>query len=180
VSPPPLEIRRATAGDAPPLAEFAARAFVDAYGPANAPADVALHLARTYGIERQADELAAKDIRCLLALEAGAIVGYACLCEGSRHPAIEAPAPCEVRRFYVDGARHGRGVAAALMDAAVAAARAAGARTLWLTTWERSARARGFYAKHGFADVGATTFMLGASPQTDRLLVRRLDERPAA
>ena len=171
-----VEIRLATAADTPALAEFATRAFLDAYGPANDPDDVALHVERTYGAERQAAELAA-GIRCLLAVEGGAIVGYASLCEGAAHPGVEATAPCELRRFYVDRSRHGRGVAAALMDAAVTAARAAGARSLWLTTWEHSRRARGFYAKSGFVDVGATTFMLGASLQTDRLLVRALDQR---
>jgi GNAT superfamily N-acetyltransferase len=178
VSAPPLEIRRATAADVPALAEFATRTFLDAYGPANDPGDVALHVERTYGAERLAEEIAA-GIRCLLALEAGAIVGYASLCADCGHPGVAAPSPCELRKFYVDRARHGRGVAAALMDAAVAEARAAGARTLWLTTWEHSQRARGFYAKCGFVDVGTATFLLGASPQTDRLLVRRIDERPA-
>jgi diamine N-acetyltransferase len=175
VSRPALAIRRASRDDAAALAEFAARAFRDAYGPVNDPADVALHVARNFGAERQAVELDAAGARCVLALEDGAIVGYALLCVGAGHPAIAAPAPCEVRRFYVAGARHGRGVAPALMAAAIGEARAAGARTLWLTTWEHSARARGFYAKSGFADVGATTFLLGASPQTDRLLVLRLD-----
>jgi diamine N-acetyltransferase len=169
------EIRRATAGDASALAAFATRAFIDAYGPANDPRDVELHVARTFGVERQAAELAAAGVRCLLALEDTTLVGYAILSAGSRHAAVAAQAPCEIRRFYVDGSRHGGGVATALMDAAVAEAHATGCSTLWLTTWEHSLRARAFYAKSGFVDVGATTFMLGASLQTDRLLVRRID-----
>jgi GNAT superfamily N-acetyltransferase len=170
----PPAIRRATAGDAAALAAFAARAFVDAYGLRNDPADVAQHVARTYSTERQSEELATAGVHCLLALEDAAIVGYALLGEGSGHEAVPARSPCEIRRFYVDGSRHGQGVASALMEAAAGEARAAGCCTLWLTTWEHSLRARGFYAKSGFVDVGATTFLLGSSLQTDRLLVRRL------
>ncbi len=169
------EIRWAVPGDAGTLAAFAKRAFVEAYGPLNTPEDVAGHVARHYGVEHQAAELAAAGSHCVLALEAGTIVGYALLAIGAAHAAVAARAPCEIRRFYVDASRHGRGVAAALMDAAAAAARAAGCTALWLTTWEHSLRARAFYAKHAFRDVGTTSFLLGATPQVDRLLVRRLD-----
>jgi len=168
-------IRRATPADAAELAAFAVRAFREAYGPRNEPADVELHVAETYDADQTAAELADAAVRCLLALEDGAIVGYALLGAGRAHAAVAARAPCEVRRFYVDGSRHGRGVAAALMAAAVDEARDAGCDRLWLTTWEHSLRARRFYAKSGFDDVGTTTFRLGASLQTDRLLVRPLD-----
>jgi len=165
-------VRAATAADAGALAEFAARAFAAAYGPANDPADTALHIARTYGERQQAAEIAAA--HCLLAVDAGAIVGYALVCVGSSHPDIATPAPSEVRRFYVDERYHGRGVASALMEAAAGHSRASGAASLWLTVWEQSPRARAFYAKAGFRDVGSTSFLLGRSAQTDRVLVRRL------
>ena len=60
------------------------------------------------------------------------------------------------------------------MDAAVEAAAARGARTLWLGVWERNARAIAFYAKCGFADVGAQPFTLGADVQTDRVMALAL------
>lgn len=175
MSAPGAAIRRAGAGDAAALAAFAERAFLESYGPLNAADDVREHVARHYGPARQAAELAAPGAHCLLAVEDGAIVGYALLAAGSGHAALAGGTPCEIRRFYVDGRHHGRGVAAALMDAAVDAARGAGCTTLWLTTWEHSLRARAFYAKHGFQDVGTSTFLLGATPQTDRLLVRPLE-----
>ena len=60
-----------------------------------------------------------------------------------------------------------RGVAPALMDAALDAARARGAQTLWLGVWERNPRAVAFYAKYGFVRVGEHTFVLGGDAQTD-------------
>ena len=172
---PEPAIRRATAADAAALAEFAARVFRAVYAGCNDPADIDLHVGRNFATSLQEAEIAAPGCCYLLALESAAIVGYACLQQGAAHPAAPGPMPCELRRFYVDPARHGRGVAALLMAAAVREAHGAGARTLWLLAWEHYPRARRFYAKQGFADVGQTTFVLGRSAQTDRLLVRALD-----
>ena len=171
---PPVTIRRAAADDAASLAAFGARVFRAAFAAENDAEDMRLHLARTYTAPLQAAEIALPGCRCLLALEATTIVGYACLQQGAMHAAVGGAAPCEIRRFYVDPARHGTGVATTLMAAAAADARASGARTLWLGCWERSPRALRFYAKQGFVDVGYTTFVLGRNAQTDRLLVRAL------
>jgi diamine N-acetyltransferase len=171
----PASIRRALPADAPALAEFGERCFRESYAASNEPADLALHLERTYGAELQRRELSDPTMSCLLAIAGEAIVGYALLKTGPAHPAVTGARPCEVRRFYVETTLHGRGVAPALMTAASEAARRSGAATLWLTAWERNPRALGFYAKMGFADLGATTFYLGTNRQTDRVLALRLE-----
>ena len=86
--------------------------------------------------------------------------------------AVRGTAPLELKRLYVARAWHGRRVAQALMDAAIDAAHARGAQTLWLGVWERNPRAVAFYTKYGFARVGEHTFVLGGDPQTDWLLAR--------
>ena len=58
------------------------------------------------------------------------------------------------------------------MNAAIDAARARGAQTLWLGVWERNPRAVAFYEKYGFTRVGEHTFMLGDDAQTDWLFAR--------
>ena len=63
------------------------------------------------------------------------------------------------------------GLAHRLMAAAMDAARELGGRHLWLSVWERNSRAIAFYGKHGFRDVGAEDFWVGADCQTDRILV---------
>ena len=168
------EIRHATAADAAPLAAFAARCFSDTYATVNDPVDMALHLARTFGPDIQAHEIADPQGACLLAVVEGTIAGYTIVRMGAAHACVAGERPCEVRRFYIDHAWHGRGLAPALMRGARAEASARGAATLWLTAWEENPRALGFYAKVGFRDVGAATFLLGRSEQRDRVLVLNL------
>jgi ribosomal protein S18 acetylase RimI-like enzyme len=73
---------------------------------------------------------------------------------------------------------HGLGVAQALMDAALEAARARGAGTVWLGCGSANPRAAAFYRKYGFERVGEHTFVLGADAQTDWLLARPLGDAP--
>lgn len=167
-------LRCATADDAAALAAFGARCFCESYAAQNEPADIALHLARTYGPELQAREIADPAGECLVAVATGEIVGYALLGTGVAHASVTGPSPWQVHRFYVDQRWHGRGLAPALMTAALDAARRRGAGTLWLATWERNPRALGFYAKMGFAEVGVTAFLLGSLRQTDRVMARSL------
>jgi ribosomal protein S18 acetylase RimI-like enzyme len=49
-----------------------------------------------------------------------------------------------------------------------------GRRTLWLGVWERNERAKAFYNKNGFMDVGSHVFMVGTDAQTDRIFLRPL------
>lgn len=60
----------------------------------------------------------------------------------------------DVANIAVAPAARGRGVGAALLDGALAAARAAGARELFLEVRESNAGARALYASRGFAEVG--------------------------
>jgi RimJ/RimL family protein N-acetyltransferase len=54
------------------------------------------------------------------------------------------------------------------------------ARTVWLGVWERNARAKAFYLKAGFNDVGSQVFVVGTDSQTDRTLVRQITTPPIA
>lgn len=164
-----VRVRPATAEDAARLADFARRLFHDTFAADNRPEDMAAYEAATYSPELQRAEIADPAGLVLVAEIGDAWAGYAHLAASAPPPGIAAPA-VELRRFYVDPAWHGRGVAPALMATVREAARERGARSLWLGVWERNPRAIGFYAKCGFADVGSQPFTLGADVQTDRLM----------
>ncbi|MGH7717283.1 MAG: GNAT family N-acetyltransferase [Gemmatimonadaceae bacterium] len=171
-----LRIRVASVADAPLLAELAARTFVETFAAENRAEDMTLHVARRYGVEIQGRELADPALTYLIAEVDGAVAGYALVRAGPAPPCVTGPAPVEIWRFYVDRPWHGSGVAQALMTACESEARRRGGRTLWLGVWERNARARRFYEKSGFRDVGAKPFLLGTDAQTDRIMARDLDE----
>lgn len=175
---PEYEIRHANASDAPALAVFGERTFLDAFAADNAPDDIAAYVAATYGAEHQARDLADPQRTTLVATGLdGGLVAYAQLRTGAPPAGVSAPAPIELLRFYVDRSQHGRGLAQALMAAVFETAAARGAGSIWLGVWERNHRAIAFYRKSGFTDVGSQQFVLGSDRQTDRIMVRTLEGR---
>ncbi len=156
------------------MAELAATTFRDAFGADNDPADLALHLARSYGVAQQAAELAHPAITTLVASVDGALAGYVQLRPGRPPACVTADRPLELWRFYVARAWHGRGVAQQLMAATLAAGRHRGAAALWPGVWEQNPRAQAFYRKSGFVDVGSQTFFVGTDAQTDRVMEHAL------
>lgn len=169
-----MTLRRGTAADAPILTALARDTFFDTFAAANDAADMALHLDRAYGVPQQAAELADPDVVTLLVEEGGQTVAYAQLRTGHVPDCVEGARPVELWRFYVGREWHGRGIAQALMSRVMAEAAIRGARTLWLGVWERNPRARAFYGKCGFEDVGEHVFLFGTDPQTDRVMARPL------
>jgi ribosomal protein S18 acetylase RimI-like enzyme len=181
---PQISIRRAGARDAKALTVFAAQAFRDAFGAENTPHNMERYMTDAFSLERQAAEIADPTGAVLLAERAqqgteDGLVGYARLVTGAPPSAVDPPldgqveSPAiELRRLYVDRRWHGAGVGRVLMDAVVAAAQDAGARTIWLAVWQRNARAIRFYEKCGFTRTGSTRFLLGDDEQTDWLMAR--------
>ena len=133
-----------------------------------------LYLAGNSAPERPAAELRDPGIVTLLAEDGRRLAGYSQLWEGEAPDCVLGASPIEIRRFYVDRAWQGRGIAQALMMATLEQAMARGARTVWLAVWERNLRAQAFYRKCGFDDCGAKEFVLGRDRQTDRVMVRAL------
>lgn len=168
----PITVRRAIPADAVALAAFAARTFAATYSHENTAEDMALHLARAYSAEQQLEEIVDPALDVLVAEDSGALAGYAQLRPGDAPSCVTSPASIELWRFYVDRPWHGRGVAQPLMAAVVEAARARAASAVWLSVWSRNERAKAFYARSGYRQVGATTFVLGTDVQDDWVMER--------
>lgn len=163
-------IRRGTPDDAQALSAFATRTFVDTYGAYNHPDNLRLHLAASYTVARQREELDDPRVVTLLAHSDGQLAAFAQLRRSEAPDCVTCDAAVELHRFYVDRIWHGQGISHALLAQVRRAARALGAATLWLKVWERNPRAIAFYAKSHFVDVGVTDFFVGNDRQTDRVL----------
>lgn len=167
-----ITIRRGTAADAADLTALAARTFHETFAADNRPEDMELHLAQEYGPAQQGAELLDPSITTLLVDIDGQLAGFAQVRSSPVPECVIGEAPLELWRLYVARPWHGRGIAQALMTQVNAEAHRRGAHTLWLGVWERNERAKAFYRKIGFTDVGAHLFMVGEDAQTDRIMVR--------
>lgn len=167
-----ITIRLGVSADADGLADLASRTFRDTFAEANHAEDMALHLALAYGPIQQGRELADPNIVTLLVEASGHLIGYAQLRHGQVPACVKGETPIELWRFYVAQEWHGRGIAQLLMQRVDQEAGKFKARTLWLGVWEHNERARAFYRKCSFVDVGTHVFMVGRDAQTDRILAR--------
>jgi ribosomal protein S18 acetylase RimI-like enzyme len=174
-----LIIRRAEPRDASAVAALGARTFADTFGADNTPDDMQAYLAQTYGESQQLAEFTNPDIVTLLVEERGALVAFSQVRRGPAPACVTLLSPVELWRFYVERGWHGRGIAAALMDAALSTGRELGGSSVWLSVWERNPRAIAFYTKCGFSDVGSKVFVVGTDHQTDRVMAREIRHEPS-
>ena len=175
-SAPNLIIRRGKPGDAALLAELGAQTFSETFAPDNSAQDMETYLAAAFSHAQQSAELADSTSLFLIAETNGVATGYAMLRSGNVLDSISGDKPIELVRLYVSLTSLGSGVGAALMQACIDEAKQRGYKTLWLGVWERNARARAFYRKWDFREIGTHVFQLGNDPQTDILMQRDISD----
>ena len=173
-SAPAMRIRPATLADAATLTDLGARTFRDTFAADNTPENVEAFLASHYRPDLQEAELREPRNLYLLAEVSGVPAGFALLRDGAREQGVRAEHPLHLSRLYVDRAFLGARVGAALMSRCLEEGRARGHDVLWLGVWEHNARARAFYARWGFTEVGEMRFLFGNDPQRDLVLALTL------
>ena len=171
---PEFLIRLGSTSDATDLAKLAERTFRDTFATSCTPEDMELLCAESYGTATQRAELNDPDITTLLVEIDNELAGYAQLRSSEAPECVTGDVPIELSRFYVDRPWHGRGIAQELMRRVESEAISRGGRTLWLGVWEHNERAKAFYQKHCFTDVGSHIFMVGTDAQTDRIMTKAI------
>ena len=170
--PTARNMRIATPDDAPMLSAFAERTFRETFGAANKAEDMDAYVGVTYSEAIQRRELSDPARHTIIVEQDGTTIAFAQLRDGGPPECDVGPEPVELLRFYVDRPWQGQGIAQALMDAVIDAARARGARTIHLGVWETNTRAIAFYTKCGFREVADREFILGTDVQRDLILAR--------
>jgi GNAT superfamily N-acetyltransferase len=170
-------IRHAGIDDACLLAELGARTFNETFADDNSAENMAAYLAEAFGQTQLIAELADEQSTFFIAEVDGIAVGYAKLHPGDAPEEVKGEKPLELVRLYVSQEWLGRNIGAALMRYCVDEASRQGCRTLWLGVWERNHRARAFYRKWDFLEVGTHIFQLGDDAQTDILMARPIERR---
>lgn len=160
--------RTATAADAPLMSRIGPQAFSETFGHLYAPENLAAFLLN-HSEGSWLEEL--EDARHIVRIAEldGQAVGYAKV--GPVSLPFEASGPAaELDQLYVLQPWHGTGVARALMDWAMAEARARGAEQMILSVFVDNHRAQRFYARYGFEQVGTYDFMVGNHRDEDLIM----------
>lgn len=176
-----MKLRPVTLADAPALAVLGRDSFTDAFGHLYRPEDLAAFLAETHDETVVAGEIAGDECRHALAVaDDGVLLGYCKL----RHPSklaghSDARDPLELGQLYCAASATGRGVGAALMNWALAEARAGGHDAVLLSVYSGNTGAQRFYARYGFAKIADIHFRVGTQLDDEFLLEKRLPEGEA-
>jgi GNAT superfamily N-acetyltransferase len=158
----------ATPDDAPAIDALFRQGFTDTFAHLYDPKDLAAFFA---GFDEASwcREIADPDFAFRLAEDEGVLAGYAKLGPVAL-PVTPAGPAAELRQLYVLKRWHGAGIAQALMDWVLAEARGRGAAELYLSVFTDNHRARRFYARYGFEEVGPYVFMVGSHADQDIIM----------
>jgi ribosomal protein S18 acetylase RimI-like enzyme len=166
------EVRRATTADAQALSGLSATLFPLGCPANTKPEDLAEYIRRELTTERFRAFLEDHRHVILAASVSNKLAGYAFIARVSAPPHMQLSAGLELRKFYIDAAYHGRGVANALMKEVLAIAANEREGALWLSVFSGNERAISFYKKWGFRIAGTQDFVVGADCQQDYLMQR--------
>ena len=161
-----VEYRDAVPADGPALAAMARRCFVETFGTLYQPEDLAMFVDRAFGPNGLPAQIGSFAIR--LALDGDSIIGFAKIGPVDFPGEWRADA-IELYQLYVLADWQGAGVAVALIDWALASARAQGASQMLLSVFVDNLRAQRFYARYGFVEVGKYEYRVGNHIDDDRI-----------
>jgi ribosomal protein S18 acetylase RimI-like enzyme len=164
-----IDYREALPADGLALDAMAREIWIETFAHGVSAENAATYLAEAYGpTGKLLADLSSGAARFHIALAGERVVGYAKL---NRPWLPDAdPGAMQLSQIYVSSDQHGAGVGKALLDWAIATARAEGATALLLTVWEENQRAAAFYRKHGFDHIGDYAFAVGSQIDTDHIM----------
>lgn len=165
-----ITLRAGVAADASRLAVLATQVWLHTYATDGVSGEIAQYVLAELTPEKFATALGAPSSAFLVAERGACLLGYAALQFDAPCPSLAGPV-VELQTLYVQAHSLGQGVGWALLQAAQRLARQRSDSVLWLTVNAQNARARAFYARQGYAQVGSSNFQLGHSRHENHVLV---------
>ena len=167
-----ITYRAATPADAATLDRIFESSFCDTFAHLYRPDDLDAFLS-SFGIADWKAQLGNAAYAFRLAEADGEAVGYVTLGPMKLPIEVERPAIL-LDQIYILTGYHGVGIAHGLMDWAVDEGRRRGAEELYLTVYIENHRARRFYDRYGFEDVGRYGFKVGNHVDEDVIMRKSL------
>ena len=160
--------RRAGTEDAEAIDHVFRTSFCDTFAHLYRPEDLEAFLHK-FTLDAWMAELGDESYDFQVAEAKGEIIGFVKL--GPSELPVRTTGPAvELRQLYFLHEWRGLGAAQALMDWALSEAKARGGQELYLTVYTENWRARRFYEKYGFVEVGPYRFMVGEQADEDIIM----------
>ncbi|MBH1992519.1 MAG: GNAT family N-acetyltransferase [Sphingomonadaceae bacterium] len=171
----PIHWRKADLADAPTLSILGGATFLTSFAHDHPGAALVTHIRNAHGEAYYRAALSDPAQTVLIGeTPMGAPVGYAMVTPPDLPIPTDPAQDVELKRIYLlngwQGGGHGDAIMALVLDEAQRRA----ATRLLLAVYPQNDRARRFYARHGFAEIGALTFMVGDVPFRDLIYARDL------
>jgi GNAT superfamily N-acetyltransferase len=109
-----------------------------------------------------------------VAEQEGHLIAFAQLTFDAPHELVSGEPAVELHRLYVQEPFTSKGVGRALLRWSEELAAARGARVLWLKAWVGNPRALAFYARNGYQEVGATSYVYENEEYETRVFVKEV------
>jgi diamine N-acetyltransferase len=171
-----VTLRRLTLKDVPALSIIAKKTFYDSFSGTATPADMDIFLELYYNENALAEEMADSEMHYYFAEIDGEIAGYILYKENNiGFEEMKSKKVIELKRLYVLGNYHGKGIAQKMMDDFLEYANNNAFDIAFLGVWEYNYKAQNFYAKYGFVRTAYRHgFPIGDTAQTDIYLIKAL------
>ena len=169
-----ISIRKADRDDAVLISVLATTTFYEAYCRQDESRNLAGYIAESFAVSTIIDEIEDPTSTFLIASIDGKAVGYARLVDYSTTDGISGQRVIELKRLYILERLWGTGAGEALLTNCVEIAAEREFDTIWLGVWEENQRARRFYDRLGFRQVGTLMFPYGDVVGTNLVLEKQI------
>jgi diamine N-acetyltransferase len=171
-----VTMRRLTLKDVPALSIIAKKTFYDSFSGTCTAADMNHFLELYYNESTLAIEMEDSEMHYYFAEIDGEVAGYILYKENNLgFEEMKNKKTIELKRLYVLGNFHGKGIAQKMMDSFLEYSTLNNFEIAFLGVWEYNCRAQYFYAKYGFKPTTYRhDFPIGNTPQTDMYLLKEL------
>lgn len=169
------ELRKVDVSFADQLVDLWVETFYQAYDDKHSPENLKTYTEREYTLAAAQKMLAAKDHECIVAFNDGEAVGFYV---NKYHPCPIAEndgLSVELKQIYILSDQFGSGLGRKLLENTYETARAAGAKNMWLIVVDINQRARSFYLKQSFEEIGVGPVLkIGTDHITSKYMIRSL------
>lgn len=170
-------IKSITTNDVEKLQEVSRETFKDTFDDYTAPDDMKRFLKEDYETSKLIKEIENPNSRFFFLMVGNEVAGYLKINVGDAQTEHLKENALEVERIYLLPSFQHKGLGNVLLDYAEDTARKEDYDYMWLGVYEKNINAQHFYKHHGFEKVSEHTFQVGSDPQTDWLLLKKLQQK---